>query len=258
MVAQEPAREPRPSRRAVVIYALWQVVLIGACFLVYFGVRGLTTGATVRADENARWLVDVERQLGLLWEEGSQGAIVGHDMLVTLANWVYIYGHLPLLAVTAAWLFARRGERFLVLRNAIFISGAIGMVIFATFPVTPPRLGILAVLDTVTDRSHSYRALQPPALTNQYAAFPSLHFGWNLILGIVMVGVVRHTAAKIFWAATPVAMALAVVLTGNHFVIDVIAGGLVALMGLVLAEYLHRRPLLAVPRFVPPGIGADP
>jgi membrane-associated phospholipid phosphatase len=53
-------------------------------------------------------------------------------------------------------------------------------------------------------------------------------------------------------------MALAVVLTGNHFVIDVIAGGLVALMGLVLAEYLHRRPLFAVPRFVPPGIGADP
>jgi membrane-associated phospholipid phosphatase len=246
---------PRPSRRAVALYALWQVVLIGVCFLVYFGVRGLTTGAIARADENARRLVDGERAVGLLWEEGSQAAIAGHGALVTLANWVYIWGHLPLLAVTACWLFARRRERFLVLRNAIFISGVIGMVIFAAFPVTPPRLGILEVLDTVTDRSHTYRAIQPPGLTNQYAAFPSLHFGWNLLLGIVMVGAVRHTAARILWAATPVAMALAVVLTGNHFVIDVVAGGVVALAGLLAAEYLHRRPLFPVPRFVPPGVG---
>ncbi len=254
-VARRGSPPTHPGRRAVLLYALWQVVLIGICFLVYFGVRGLTTGAIARANENARALVDLEGSLGILWEEGSQAAIAGHDALVTLANWVYIYGHLPLLAVTACWLFARRGERFLVLRNAIFISGAIGMMIFATFPVTPPRLGILEVIDTVTQRSHTYRAIQPPGLTNQYAAFPSLHFGWNLLLGIVMVGAVRHTAAKVFWAATPVAMAMAVVLTGNHYVVDVIAGAIVALAGLLAAEYLHRRPLFAVPRFVPPGVG---
>ena len=249
--------EPRahPGRRGVALYALWQVVLIAICFLVYFGVRGLTTGAVARANDNARRLVDAEGALGVMWEEGSQAVIAGHDALVTLANWVYIYGHLPLLAVTACWLFAWRGERFLVLRNAIFISGAIGMVIFATFPMTPPRLEILGVIDTVSERSHSYRAIQPPALTNQYAAFPSLHFGWNLLLGIVMVGAVRHMGAKLLWAATPVAMALAVVLTGNHYVLDVVAGGVVALVGLLAAEYLHRRPLFTVPRFVPPGVG---
>ena len=253
-IARHGSLRTHPGRRAVALYALWQVVLIGICFLVYFGVRGLTTGAVARANENARSLVDVERSLGILWEEGFQATIAGHGALVTLANWVYIYGHLPLLAVTACWLFARRGERFLVLRNAIFISGAIGMVIFATFPVTPPRLGILELIDTVTDRSHAYRAIQPPALTNQYAALPSLHFGWNLLLGIVMVGAVRHMVAKIAWAATPVAMGLAVVLTGNHYVLDVVAGGVVALGGLLAAEYLHRRPLFAVPRFVPPGV----
>ena len=254
-VARHDSPRTHPGTRAVALYALWQIVLIGICFLVYFGVRGLTTGAVARANENARSLVDLEGTLGILWEKGSQATIIGHDALVTLANWVYIYGHLPLLAVTACWLFARRGERFLVLRNAIFISGAIGIVIFAAFPMTPPRLEILQVIDTVTERSHTYRAIQPPALTNQYAAFPSLHFGWNLLLGIVMVGAVRNIGAKILWAATPVAMALAVVLTGNHYVLDVVAGGVVALAGLVAAEYLHKRPLFAVPRFVPPGVG---
>ena len=127
------------------------------------------------------------------------------------------------------------------------------MAIFATFPVTPPRLGVLDVIDTVTDRSNTYRAIQPPGLTNQYAALPSLHFGWNLLLGIVMFREVRRTAAKIAWASMPVAMAAAAVLTGNHFIIDVIAGATVALASWFAAGYLRRRPLFAVPRFVPSG-----
>lgn len=249
----EPATVAPLPLRTVVLYGLWQVALIAIFFLIYFGVRGVTTGAVGRANENANDLVALERRLGLLWERGLQDAIINTDWLVTLANWVYIWGHLPLLAGTAIWLFRKRGERFLVLRNAVFISGLIGLLIFWRYPVTPPRLGILDVVDTVTDRSDAYRTIQPPRLTNKYAAFPSLHFGWNLILGVVMWGCVRHTVSRVLWAASPVAMAAAVVLTGNHFVIDVIGGGVLALGGLAAAAYLHRRPLLAIPRFVPPG-----
>ncbi len=252
-VADEPAPAGRLRLRTVLLYALWQVALIAIFFLIYFGVRGVTTGAIGRANANARDLVDLERRLGVLWEQGLQRHIIDTDWLVTLANWVYIWGHLPLLAGTAIWLFRKRGERFLVLRNAIFISGLIGLLIFWRFPVTPPRLGILDIVDTVTARSDAYRAIQPPKLTNKYAAFPSLHFGWNLILGVVMSGCVRHLASRVLWAATPVAMAAAVVFTGNHFVIDVVGGGILALGGLAAAAYLHRRPLLAIPRFVPPG-----
>jgi membrane-associated phospholipid phosphatase len=231
----------RAARRGLPIYGLWQIALVGIAFIVYFGVRGLTAGDVAQADANARWLVNVEQALGLAWEESLQAAIDGSTAIVNVANWVYIWGHLPLLAITACWLYYRRTERFLLLRDAIFISGLVGMVIFATFPMTPPRLGILDVLDTVTDRSSSYRAIQPPALTNKYAAFPSLHFGWNLLLGMIMASDARHVGVRLFWALTPAAMAFAVVATANHYVLDVVFGAVVALLGYGAAILLRRR-----------------
>jgi membrane-associated phospholipid phosphatase len=227
--------------RRLPIYGIWQIALVGIAFLIYFGVRGLTAGDVAQAEANARSLVRVERAVGLAWEESLQAAIDGSTLLVNVANWVYIWGHLPLLAITAFWLYFRRTDRFLLFRDAVFISGLVGMVIFATFPMAPPRLGILEVLDTVTERSSSYRTLQPPALTNKYAAFPSLHFGWNLLLGMIMAVDARHIVVKLLWAATPVAMAFAVVATANHYVLDVVFGALVALLGYGAAIVLRRR-----------------
>ena len=93
----------------------------------------------------------------------------------------------------------------------------------------------MGLVDTVVERSHSYRALQPPALTNQYAAFPSLHFGWNLLVGIVLLLTFSHLAVRVFAVVMPVAMALAVVGSANHFVLDVVGGGVFVTIGLVVA-----------------------
>ena len=64
---------------------------------------------------------------------------------------------------------------------------------------------------------------------------PSLHFGWNLLVGIVVWRMTSSRALKAGAAVAPVAMALAVVATGNHYVADVVAGGAVALVGLASA-----------------------
>ena len=77
--------------------------------------------------------------------------------------------------------------RFLRLRNAMMVSGAIGLIVFASYPVAPPRLRGLGLVDTVTSSSTAYRVLQPPAFVNQYAAMPSLHSGWDLLVGIAIV-----------------------------------------------------------------------
>jgi O-antigen ligase len=74
---------------------------------------------------------------------------------------------------TAIVLFFHRRDRYRLLRNALMVSGAIGFLLFALFPVAPLRMLDLGLADTVTEQSHSYRALQPPGLTNQYAAFPA-------------------------------------------------------------------------------------
>ena len=221
-----------------------ELLLVAAGFLVYFGVRAVTQGSHAEAVENARTLVSVERALGIYSEPSIQAAITGYQWLVTLVNWVYIWGHWPLIVAVAAWLYTRHPEAFRRTRTAFFVSGAIGMVFFILFPVAPPRLVDTGFMDTVARYSHAYRALQPPSVVNRYAAFPSLHFGWDLLIGLALVTNARSLAARGLGVAMPVAMAIAVVLTANHWIIDVIAGGAIALVGLWVATRLteDRRP----------------
>ena len=83
-------------------------------------------------------------------------------------------------------LFRFRREQYYTLRNVCLLTGALGLVVFALFPVAPPRLTDLPLLDTVTQGAPGYRQILPPALVNQYAAMPSFHAGWNLAVGIVV------------------------------------------------------------------------
>ena len=215
--------------------------MIAAAAATYGGVRAVTEGSTRTAVEHGEEILGVERQLGIAWEDALQTPVLGRDLLVTLANWVYIWGHWPVIIAVALALYRWHRPGYTLLRDAIFISGAIGFLFFALLPVAPPRLLDVGLTDTVLERSTAYRALQPPELTNQYAAFPSLHFGWNLLVGIVLLLSFRHLAIRIFAVAMPAAMALAVVVTGNHFVLDVVGGAAVVLVGFTGAIELARK-----------------
>jgi hypothetical protein len=210
---------------------------------VYAGVRAVTEGRIDRALANAASLERLEHTLGIAWEAKLQSLIVAHDTLVTVANWIYIYGHWPVIVVSATALYLHRREKYLLLRNAIIISGLMGFVFFALLPVAPPRLSGIGLVDTVTQYSHGYRALQPPSLTNQYAAMPSLHVGWNLLVAIVLFQATRRRAVRAFAVVMPLAMAFAAIGTANHFVIDAVVGSLVALVALALSFRLQSRTL---------------
>lgn len=236
---------------------LHEGLLIGAAILAYFGIRNLTAGSPGAAFDNAERIVSFQQRVGLDWEDELQGAIIGHEWLVDLANWVYIWGHWPVILSAATALFLLRRDHYVLLRNALFVSGAIGFLFFAFFPVAPPRYLDLGLVDTVTDRSYAYRALQPPGLTNQYAAFPSLHAGWNLLVGIVLVLAFARFGVRAFAVLMPIAMALAVVATANHFVVDVVAGFAVVLVGLTVAFLLERRRTGAVSTLTGNGVSGD-
>jgi membrane-associated phospholipid phosphatase len=217
-----------------------ELELVLAGLLVYFGVRAATTNQAALAEAHARSLMRLEHTLGIARESDLQELILDHHSLVTVANWVYIWGHWPLIAVSAAWLFRHRPDAYRQMRTAIFASGAIGMIIFLAYPVAPPRLTGIGLTDTVTSYSHAYRALQPPALMDRYAALPSLHFGWDLLVGLTLARFHPRVAVRILGALMPVAMALAVVMTANHYILDVVVGGIVAMAGLGIAIVLIR------------------
>jgi hypothetical protein len=86
--------------------------------------------------------------------------------------------------------------------------------------VAPPRLAHLGLVDTVTERSQAYRILQPPAFVNQYAAMPSLHVGWDLLVGLTIVSAASATWLRMVGRLMPVLMAVATVATANHYLLD--------------------------------------
>jgi hypothetical protein len=215
------------------------LVLLGIFF--YFRVRGLTESSAGLARRHAHEIVAFERFLGVNFEAGLQDLIAPSEMIQTVANWIYIWGHWPAIIVTMLWLVWHHRVVFVRLRDAMLISGALGMIVFVSYPVAPPRLADLGLVDTVSEQSHAYRVLQPPAFVNQYAAMPSLHSGWDLLVGIAIVTAASSVALKIVGFAMPVLMAFAVVATANHYFVDVVAGITLVLIGHVVALQLERR-----------------
>jgi hypothetical protein len=221
---------------------LEEICLILPAGLLYFSVRGLESASESTAIEHARQVVSFERSLGILVEPDLQRLIVGHQWLVDLFNWIYVWAHWPVILIWVVWMWARHRDAYPTYRNAVLISGAAGMVVFALYPLAPPRLfSDLNVVDTVSLHSRSYRVLQPPSLTNLYASMPSLHFGWNLLVGVAIVRNARAFLGRVIGVILPIAMFSAIVLTANHYIVDGIAGGAFALTGLAISAYATPR-----------------
>ena len=215
------------------------VVLSGV--VAYFGIRGLTAGSPEVARDHARDILALERDLGLDVEAGVQALLVDIEPLTTLANWVYIWGHWPVIAVTLVWLALHHRVLFLRLRNAMIASGVLGLCVYTTYPVAPPRLLEAGYVDTITEQSRSYRVLQPPAFVNQYAAMPSLHVGWDLVVGLTIAAAAGGLLLRTIGRLMPAVMAAATVLTANHYVLDVLAGAAFGLAGWAIALQLEKR-----------------
>jgi hypothetical protein len=232
----------RTPRRARLRWIGGQAVLVLAAVFVYFQVRGVASAAPGKAYAHAGELSRFEQRLDLDLEDALQAPLRASHALTTLANWVYIWGHWPVIVATMVWLAWRHRPAFRRLRNAMLVSGALGLVVFVTYPVAPPRLAETGLVDTVTENSHAYRVLQPPNFVNQYAAMPSLHAGWDLLVGISIATMAASRYVRVLGCVLPVAMAYAVVATANHYLVDVVAGELLALLGLGAAVLLERRP----------------
>jgi membrane-associated phospholipid phosphatase len=230
----------RPAVATLRRFSIEVVVVLVAVF-VYFGVRGLTGVDVTRAHDNAALLVDIEQAIGLYVEESVQDLFAVSHAAVLAMNWVYIYGHWPVIAAVLAWLLLSRRDGYTEVRGAMILSGAVGLLVFAVFPVAPPRFAEPGIIDTVTQHTNAYRVLQPPALTNQYAAMPSLHVGWDLLMGYALVTNARQLWLRAVGVVLPVAMLVSVVATGNHYVVDAIVGAALVVASLFVVRAVRAR-----------------
>jgi len=220
-----------------------EAVVVVIAFLVYFFIRGAVVDRAGEALSNGLDLIELERALGFYWEVEWQSWIIDEYWAVRVMNWIYFWGHMPLVVVLAIFLFVWHRSTYGLMRTAFLASGAIGVVIYALYPVAPPRLvpfagyiDTMAVLDRV-----GYQAQEAQAFVNPYAAVPSLHFGWSMLLGGAFAWVGRRHAWVVFGGVMwPVLMFFSIVMTANHFIIDAVYGAIVSLAGLAVAEAIRR------------------
>jgi hypothetical protein len=239
----------RPERRGwartLAEFVLRQVPVLLVADAIYVAVRAVTEGTPAVAERNARTLLDVERTLGLDWERAVQAEVLQHRWLVELANATYVWMYWPFVFAALAVVFVIDRDRYLLLRNAIFVAGAIGMVIFATVPVAPPRF-MPGYVGTVSEAARQHFATRGPHFVNRYAALPSFHAGWTLLVSLVLASVCHRRALRVLALLPGVAMIFAVVATGNHYIVDVVLGGAISVGA--FAALLRRREGIAVDR----------
>ena len=231
------ARAVDTLQRRRVYRDAFEIGLVALAFLLYFIVRGAVVDRADDAYANARHIMDFERSVGIFWEPRLQEIVLHRKPLIDLFNFIYFWLDFPLIVTIGFWLYFYRRHEYTIARDALLLSGAISLVIYALFPVMPPRLLPTGeFVGTIEQYNQlSYQAQSLSAFVNPYAAVPSLHFGWALIIGGALVVSVRQPLVRAFGIVLPWAQLAAIVFTANHYILDAVVGCVVCLVGLGLA-----------------------
>ncbi|MGI8926639.1 MAG: phosphatase PAP2 family protein [Tepidiformaceae bacterium] len=232
--------------RSAVLYAVEMAFFLSFLFM-YFILRGLPTDRVEEATANARHIIAIERRLGVFAEVGWQQAAHPNPDLVSLANFTYLYLHLPLLLVMGFLFFHADIRKYRVLRNAMLLSGLIGVAFYLFAPVTPPRLMAAAGYDLgFVDTLDTVRRTRPGPLANDYAAIPSYHFGWVALAACGVWWCWKAPLLRGLAVAFTALMWWAIVVTGNHYFLDMALGALLVAFSFVIAyrweRWVERRP----------------
>ena len=225
-----PVRRPRIIGELLVV-----LVLLRA----YDMVRGHAEVREVAALRHGRQLLDVERWLHIDIELSANLWTTQQTALSLVASYWYQFAHLTVTLGALVWCWWRRAQSYRRARNALVLTNVFGLVIFLLYPAAPPRfLPGLGFVDSVANAGFGVTH-GGPVTADQFGAFPSLHLAWAVWTALVAYRLVRSPLLRRLWLCYPVVTAVVVVVTANHYLLDIVAGGLIALLTLAIA---HRFP----------------
>jgi hypothetical protein len=234
-----------------------QVLLFGAVYLAYRLVRGMVEGRAGAAFQHARDLIRIEEATHLFVEPSVQAWASGSHLLMEVSSWLYLNAQTTVTVGALVYLYLCHNRSFYFVRNMMMISMAIALVSYAVFPTAPPRfmpewgffdpVSVFTGMRIATDHGGNGTTT---ALTNIYAAVPSMHVAFALMIGWPLARLVRWRALRVLWVLYPLLMAFVIIATANHFILDALFGALTAGLSAYGARWLARaRP--AVWRFSP-------
>ncbi len=218
-----------------------EIATLAALYGVYELVRGQGHATLAAARAHTDDIVALERHLHVYGEHAVQRGVHALPGLPTMLGFAYIVLHFAGTAAVLVWIHRRRTFAFPLVRNTLIVSTAVALAVYVLFPAAPPRLAGLGFADTVSDGAHvnlSSDALG--SLYNPFAAVPSLHFGYALLMGGAVGVLATRRWVRVLGWTYPAVMLLTIVGTGNHFFFDAATGGLVMVLSFLVVRRLSR------------------
>jgi PAP2 superfamily protein len=223
---------------------LRQVSLFAAAYLAYRLVRGMVEGDANAAFAHARELISLERTLHVFVEPSVQAWASSSHFVMVAASWTYVNAQTSVTVAALVYLYLRHNRNFYFVRNMFMIAMLIALVGYTVFPTAPPRfMPEWGFIDTVSDLTGVHVRHTSAAMTNlinPYAAVPSMHVAFALMIGWSLARLVRWRVARVLWFAYPFVIAFVIVVTANHFIFDAFLGALTAGASAYGASWLAR------------------
>ncbi|MBT8240531.1 MAG: phosphatase PAP2 family protein [Acidimicrobiia bacterium] len=214
-------------------------IFLGLLWYLYGTVRDVAVVGVNDAFDNARAIVDVQRSVGLDIEAGLQAAL-GSWWVFKAANWYYLV-HFPVtVAVLVGTYFLTRRSRFNQFRNSLVGATAVALLVHVRYPLAPPRM-LDGYLDTAAVFGPNPYALPGSDNANQFAAMPSMHVGWAVLVALVLWSATTRPWARVVGISHAMITSAVVIVTANHYVLDVLIGAGLALLAWFLMGQFERR-----------------
>jgi hypothetical protein len=229
---------------------------IGAIAIIYLGyeaTRAFIVGNADLAVRHAHQIVGLERTFRIFVEHEVQRAALAVPGLIAVLGFSYLTFHLGLTGAYLLWAYLRRPDTFPLLRTTLLLATALSIIGYIAFPTAPPRLAGLGILDTVSGGHVDLNEGMVHSLYNPFAAIPSMHFGYALIIGVHAVANCRWQVTRVAGALYPAFVLFVIVATGNHFVLDAVAGAFVAIIAAIAANAITTRRTPTLETSEPPG-----
>lgn len=232
---------PRPARprvrRPLLVGELVVVLLLLRAYDLIRGHAQLRQAAALR---HGWQLLDAERILHLDPELDVNRWAAAHTALSLAASYWYQFFHITVTLCVLVWVYWRRPGSYRRARNALVLTNVFGLAFFLVYPAAPPRFLPGAGFVDAVARAGFGTSHGGPVTADQYGAFPSLHLAWAVWTAVVAYRLVGSTWLRRLWLGYPLITATVVIATGNHYLLDVVAGVLITLATLAISYHLPR------------------
>ena len=218
-----------------------QIAILVSVDLVYEVVRGIADSQRSVAMAHGQWIIDLERSTHTFFEADVQ-AFFSANWIVDFANQIYLNAQFSVALGFLVWLYLFRNESFYFVRNMFVVSMGLALIGYTLYPTAPPRMfPEYGFVDTINDFSNvNHDSGLAKLLINPYAAVPSMHCAFAMMIGASGFLVCRRWFAKAFWATWPFLVAWVTIVTANHYWVDAVLGWMVALTAALVAYRLAR------------------